>query len=195
MGIFKTDPQAADKKALAEQLEGLKKAPTDVRLLMRAAELEHKLALTTDASQHYGRAALRYAEEGFLLKAVAVNKIAYTLVPDSPELLEREADFYKELELIHDAFESIKRAVHLHERRGDRPSSLASRRKLLTIDPENAAGRVAVAEMLVQEGKNAEALDQLSQVAVDLHLQGKHAARDKVKARLAYLRRTLHVAG
>jgi tetratricopeptide (TPR) repeat protein len=193
MGIFKTDPQAADRKVLAEQVEALKKNPTDVRALMRAAELEHRLGLP-EASPHYARAAIRYAEEGFVLKALAVNKIAYTLQPESPELFEKEAEFYAELELIADAFESIKRAIALHDARGDKPRSLASRRKLLSIDPDNAAGRVALAELLLQDGKNAEALDQLAKVAVDLHIQGKPAARDRVNARLAYLRRTLKTA-
>ena len=193
MGIFKSDPQAADKKALAEQLEALKKNGADIRALMRAAELEHKLGMP-EASDHYARAAVRYAEEGFVLKAVAVNKIAYTLRPDSPELFEKEAEFYAELELVHDAFESIKKAIALHDARGDKPRSMASRKRLLSIDPDNAAGRVALAEILLQEGKHTEALDQLAKVAVDLHIQGKPAARDRVNARLAYLRRTLRSA-
>jgi tetratricopeptide (TPR) repeat protein len=193
MGIFKSDPQAADKKALGEQLDALKKNTSDVRALMRAAELEHKLGLP-EASDHYARAASRYAEEGFVLKAVAVNKLAYTLRPESPDLFEKEAEFYAELELIHDAFESIKKAIALHDARGDKPRSLASRKKLLSIDPDNAAGRVAVAELMLQEGKHREALDQLSKVAVDLHVQGKPSARDKVNARLAYLKRTLKTA-
>ena len=152
MGIFKSDPQAADKKALGEQLDALKKNANDVRALMRAAELEHKLGLP-EASDHYAHAASRYAEEGFVLKAVAVNKIAYTLVPDSPDLLEKEAEFYAELELIHDAFESIKKAIALHDARGDKPRSLTSRKKLLSIDPDNAAGRVAARRAVAARGQ------------------------------------------
>src|SRR4051812_27965582 len=123
MGLFKSDPQAADRKQLDDVLENLKARPTDVRLLMKAAEAEHKLGLPEDASKHYALAAERYAEEGFLLKAVAVNKIAFGFAPTSPELLEAEAGYYAQLELISDAFESLKRAIVLHEKRGDKPSA------------------------------------------------------------------------
>jgi hypothetical protein len=189
MGLFKTDPQAAEKKSLVEAQEQLAKAPNDVRVLMRVAELEHKLGMAAEAGSHYARAASRYAEEGFLLKAVAVNKVAFGLCPTSAELLEREAEFYAELELIIDAFESLKRAIQLHEQRGDTERAFAARRKLLAIDPDNAAGRVAEAEFALAKGKVAEALDALAKVAVQLHLEGKTEPRDKVNARLTFLKR------
>lgn len=194
MGLFKSDPQEAEKKALSEALEQLSKRPTDVRLLMKAAETEHKLGHGPEAAKHYAAAANRYAEEGFLLKAVAVNKIAAGLTPDAPELWENEANFYAQLELVQDAFDSLKKAIALHETRGDKPSAFAARRKLLAIDPDNAAGRVALAEFFVAQGKVDQALEELSKVAVQLHLDGKHLDRDRVKARVAFLKKKLQPA-
>lgn len=191
MGLFSSDPQSAEAKQLAELLAQLATRPTDVRLLMKAAEAEHKLGLLAQAAGHYALAAERYAEEGFLLKAVAVNKIAFGLAPGSAALLEAEAGYYAQLELVPDAFESLKRAIALHEQQGDAAAGLAARKKLLAIDPDNAAGRVALAEFFVQKGDVPRALDELSKVAVQLHLHGKHHDRDRVNARVAALKRRL----
>jgi Tfp pilus assembly protein PilF len=158
---------------------------------MKAAEAEHRLGQSAEAAQHYASAANRYAEEGLLLKAVAVNKIAFGLTPDSPELMEQEANFYAQLELIHDAFESLRQAIALHEKRGDKVNAFAARRKLLAIDPDNAAGRVALAEYFVTQGKVDQALEELAKVAVQLHLHGKHRDRDRVNARVAHLKKKL----
>lgn len=195
MGLFKSDPAAADRKALTEAEAELAARPTDVRLLMKVAELAHKAGQTAQAAQHYAQAASRYAEEGFLLKAVAVNKIAAGLSPESPELCEQEANFYAQLELIQDAFESLKRAIALHDARGDKPGAFAARRKLLAVDPDNAAGRVALAEFFVGQGKVDQALEELARVAVQLHLDGKHRDRDRVKARIAFLEKKLQPTG
>ncbi|MBS2029056.1 MAG: hypothetical protein JST54_14230 [Deltaproteobacteria bacterium] len=191
MGLFKSDPQAEDKKALSEALDELKARPSDVRLLMKAAEASHKLGQGFESARYYAQAANRYSEEGFLLKAVAVNKIAAGLLPDAPELMEQEAEFYAQLELVQDAFESLKKAIALHEKRGDKVNAFAARRKLLAVDPDNAAGRVALAEFFVTQGKVNEALEELAKVAVQLHLHGKHRDRDKVNARVAYLKKKL----
>jgi len=194
MGLFKSDPQSAEKKALNDALDELKARPTDVRLLMKAAESSHKLGVSYDAAKFYAQAANRYSEEGFLLKAVAVNKIAAGLLPDAPELMEQEAEFYAQLELVQDAFESLKKAITLHDKRGDKTNAFAARRKLLAVDPDNAAGRVALAEFFVTQNKVTEALEELAKVAVQLHLNGKHRDRDRVNARVAYLKRKLQPA-
>jgi tetratricopeptide (TPR) repeat protein len=186
MGFFTTDPQAADKKALAEANELLSRSPGDVRTLMRVAELQQKLGQTEAAAQVYARAADRYAEEGFGLKAVAVNKVAYTLVP-RPALYEREFELYLDLDLLHDAFESLKKAIDAYESQGNWDAAAAARQKLLVIDPDNAAGQVAVAEAQVAEGRLAEGIASLNKLINQLGSQPD--LRERVHARVAVLRR------
>ena len=110
MGLFKTDPQANEKKALAEANEALAANPNDVRALVKAADAQQKLRQTQDAARLYARAAERFVEEGFGLKGIAMNKVAYGLLPH-PTLLERESHYYKELDMLPDAFEALKKAA------------------------------------------------------------------------------------
>jgi thioredoxin-like negative regulator of GroEL len=71
---------------------------------------------------------------------------------------------------------------------------MAARKKLLAIDPDNAAGRVALAEFFVARGDVPRAMEELAKVAVQLHLHGKHLDRDRVNARVAALKRRLSPA-
>jgi tetratricopeptide (TPR) repeat protein len=191
MALFKSDPQAAEKKALAEQLQLLEKTPQDVRILMKAADLHHRLGQLKDAGPLYARAARRYAEEGFFLKAVGVNKVAISLRPEDPFLLEEEAALYNQLDLGLDAFESMKKAIALHEKSGNKEGEAAARRRLVEIDPDNLAGRVAIAEELVTRGSLGPALDQLDKVAGELSVLKRTIDLDRVKGRIDFLREQL----
>lgn len=193
LSLFRTaDPLAAERKALMDLLEEMDQRPNDVKLLMRAGELEHKLGRPSEAAIHYANAALRYATEGFVLRAVAVNKIAYGLTP-VPELLEQEAVFYAQLDLLQDAFESLKRAISIHTQRGYADKAAAARRKLLDLDPDSAAGHVAIGEEHIARGRFAQAIESMNRANTTLTEAERADEQQLVKARLRFLE--LKVAG
>ena len=77
------------KKAL-ELFEELHKAePDDLRVHVKLAELREKLGQTDKAVKDYIKIANAYAEQGFVVQAIAINKIVLRLDPDRTEIKER----------------------------------------------------------------------------------------------------------
>ncbi len=77
------------RKAL-ELFEALHKAePDDLRVHVKLAELREKLGQKERAVRDYIQIANAYAEQGFVVQAIAINKIVLRLDPERTEIKER----------------------------------------------------------------------------------------------------------
>ena len=76
-------------KAKGEFLEVLKLSPNDQYSILKAGDCEAKLGDVDGAIRYYDKVAEIYAKEGFLVKAIAVNKLILRLRPDSPRIMDR----------------------------------------------------------------------------------------------------------
>jgi len=63
-------------------------APRDMYLARKIGEMYQRMGRTKEAVEAYKNAAKLYAEEGFLYKAISVNKIILSLHPDDREVAE-----------------------------------------------------------------------------------------------------------
>ncbi len=77
------------KRALAAYLELERLETRDAQWPKRAAEAYRKLARDTDAIAAYARSADRYAQNGFLVQAIAVYKLILQIDPKHPDTLRR----------------------------------------------------------------------------------------------------------
>ncbi|MDB4957024.1 MAG: putative transcriptional regulator, Crp/Fnr family [Myxococcales bacterium] len=77
------------KRALAAYLELERLEPRDAQWSKRAAETYRRLAKDKDAVQAYARAADRYAQNGFLVQAIAVCKLILQVDPKNDDALRR----------------------------------------------------------------------------------------------------------
>ncbi len=76
-------------KAL-EFFEGLHKAdPNDLRTYVKLAELREKTGDSSGAVKDYIMIAKAYAEQGFVVQAIAINKIILRINPEQTEIQER----------------------------------------------------------------------------------------------------------
>lgn len=72
----------------------LEKDPKNLNIRLKLGDLYAKLGDTAAAIREYTTAAVQYAEEGYLVKAIAVNKIIVRLDPSRKEALDRLSDLY-----------------------------------------------------------------------------------------------------
>ena len=80
------------------QLESYKSAlgqdPDNVNIRLKLGDLYAKIGDKKAAIQEYTTAAVQYADDGYLVKAIAVNKIIVRLDPSRQEALDRLSDLY-----------------------------------------------------------------------------------------------------
>lgn len=72
----------------------LEKDPNNVNIRLKLGDLYAKAGKKKAAIQEYTTAAIQYADDGFLVKAIAVNKIIVRLDPSRQEALDRLSDLY-----------------------------------------------------------------------------------------------------
>ena len=84
------------KKALDRYQKHCSQDPKDLRSCLRTAELEERLGQKEEAVQTYRKVAEAYAQDGFLLQAISVNKIILRIDPSARDINERLAQLYTE---------------------------------------------------------------------------------------------------
>src|SRR6478752_2105981 len=80
------------KRALAAYLELEVLEPTDAGWAKRAGETYKKLGNNNHAIQAFNRSVERYAQNGFLVQAIAVCKMILQIEPNHPDTLKRLAE-------------------------------------------------------------------------------------------------------
>ena len=83
-------------KALESFQKHCAQEPSDLRSRQKVAELLERLGRKVEALQEYRKVAETYAEEGFLLQAISVNKIILRMDPSLTDINNRLAQLYTE---------------------------------------------------------------------------------------------------
>ena len=84
------------KKALQSFQKHCDQEPTDLRSRLKMAELLERLGKKKEAIEEYREVAESYARDGFLLRAISVNKIILRIDPSLKDIDERLAQLYVE---------------------------------------------------------------------------------------------------
>ncbi len=161
--------------------------PKDVRVLLKIGELHGKKGDPRAAAAAFGRAADAYAEQGFFLKAVAVNKQMLKLAPDDARVNERLAGLYQQLGILSDAMAQLQLVAAAAERAGDGAKVLAVLRRMVEIDPENVGTLVKLGELHANAGQGGAALEHLRKAAARLEADGRADEYLRVAERIATL--------
>src|SRR5579871_1265483 len=85
------------KRALVAYLELERAEPGDAQWAKRAAEAYRKLGREDDAIAAYARAADRYAQNGFLVQAIAICKLVLQIRPGHAETLRKLSTMNEEV--------------------------------------------------------------------------------------------------
>lgn len=174
-------------KAIKEYQRIIDEDPRDIRILLKIGELHQKRGDNKEAAAALLRVAEAYSNDGFFLKAAAVYKQVLKLNPALLDVNLRLAELYQQLGLMSDAMLQYQLVANAYEKQGNARASLNLLKKLVDLEPDNAASRVRLAESYSNEGMTQEAIAELGRVAEQLKQSGRNDEFIKVAERLLFL--------
>jgi tetratricopeptide (TPR) repeat protein len=174
-------------KAIREYQRIIEEDPKDIRILLKVGELYQKRGDNRDAAATLLKVADSYASDGFFLKAAAVYKQVLKLNPSLLDVNVRLAELYQQLGLMSDAMQQFQLVAATYEKQGNAQAVLAILKKLVELEPDNAASRVRLAEAYSAENMTAEAIAELTKVATQLRQNSRTEEYAKVAERLIFL--------
>jgi len=107
-GLFsggKYEKELGDLKKKAAQ------EPKNFHLLVRIGDLLEKIGKRGEALEVYRKASAKYGQNGFLVQAIAVNKVVLRLDPSQVKIHDQLADLYAKREMVREETVERERAV------------------------------------------------------------------------------------
>ena len=146
-------------QAIKQYLEIIEKDPADLALLNTVGDLymREKPPKTAEALKQFQKLADSYIQEGFTVKAIAILKKISKLDSNAVDPLMKLAELYTVQGLGREAREQYAQAVELYKKKNQTDKAIEVFRKIVALDPENAAYRAKLAEFCEQVGKKADA--------------------------------------
>ncbi|HVH87318.1 MAG TPA: tetratricopeptide repeat protein, partial [Terriglobales bacterium] len=158
--------------AIAEYEKILKQDPKDLTVLNTIGDMYSRLGQSDRAADYFRKVGDAYASDGFVVKAIAMYKKLTKLGPASPESLIRLAELYTQQGLYNDARAQYTAIADQYLKNNDRENATGILKKMLELDPDNAAMQAKVADLYHKLGKNEEALGIYFSSAQSLHQRG-----------------------
>src|SRR5712692_7474497 len=143
--------------AIRHYLQIIEREPTDYILLNTVGDLYLREKNVVEALRHFNKLADTYTREGFTVKAIAIYKKIQKLDPGRVEPLVKLAELYAMQGLSREAREQYAQAVAFYRKKNQTDKALEVFRKIIQLDPENAAQRARLAEFCEQLGRKADA--------------------------------------
>src|SRR5262249_43676056 len=187
-GAAKLVAKGAFDKAIREYQKVVDLDPRDVRVLQKMGELFQKKGDNPQAASFFTRVAEVYAQDGFFLKSVALDKQVRKLNPELVEVNVKLAELHQHLGLMPEGMAFFQVVVAHHERRGDTKATFATLKKMVDLDPENVSSRLKLAELYAREQMGGEALAEFKRSAEWLERNNRPDDRLRVLERNAALR-------
>lgn len=115
----------------------LEKNPDNVNIRLKLGDLYAKIGDKHAAISEYTTAAIQYAKDGYLVKAIAVNKIIVRLDPSRQEALDRLSDLYFQRGIAADPLvQSYRESRQQQEVQEMAEETLEDQEELPVIEPE-----------------------------------------------------------
>lgn len=167
-------------KAIDEYRKVLSADPRDIRTRLKLIDLYGRAGRKKEAIDECLQVAESYADQGFYLKAIAVYKQALRIDPDNPKLYRNMGELYVKQGLVGDALAAFKKGVDCLRQRGQTEEAQDLLSRMEEMAPENAAIKVHLAEMYLEDGKLAAFSAELDKIM--LQLKGEGRARKLLQA-------------
>ncbi|HJZ86096.1 MAG TPA: tetratricopeptide repeat protein [Polyangia bacterium] len=160
-------------KALGEYQSLVGQDGGDPQIWLRIAEVQVKKGDTQGAVATFEKIAMRWAADGFYMKAVAIYKQILALDPRNFSAHLRLGELYQMLSLLADAKRQLAQAAEIGALLGRQREVMDARRKLLAASPDDVHGRLALADEYLQAGATREATGLLAEAARYLESCGR----------------------
>jgi len=164
--------KGAKQKALKEYDKLLAADPRDAKLMLEIGDAYRRWGQVEEAISQYTKVASQFRQDGFDARAVAVYKQILNLDSKRFETYVQLGDLYQHMGLDAEAIGSLQTAADGYHKEGNKPKALELLRKMAALDPSNTTSRMKVADLLKQEGMDADAVSEYGEVADELKRQG-----------------------
>src|SRR5689334_6964536 len=165
--------------AIAEYEKVLKQDPKDLTVLNTIGDLYARLGRADLAVDYFRKVGEAYSSDGFVVKAIAIYKKLTKLNPAALDSVVRLAELYTQQGLYNDARTQYSAVADQYLKNNDREQATGILKKMLDLDPENAAMQAKVADFYLKLGKNKEALEIYFNSAQSLFQRGSPDAANE----------------
>ncbi len=170
--------------AIAEYRKVIKEDPKDLTVMNTVGDLCARLGQTAEALQYFKQVGEAYAADGFIVKAIAIYKKLTKLSPAATDSIIKLAELYAQQGLYNDARSHYLNIADRCLRAGDNQQASRIFRKMLELDPENAAMQAKLADLYVKLGNKEEARNIFFGAAESLFRRGAMEAADEALGRV-----------
>ncbi len=169
--------------AIREYRKVLKKNPRDANTLNRVGDLYARIERIDDAVGLFMRIAEQYADEGFLLKAIAIYKKIIKLAPTRLPVYEQLAELYHRQGLVNEARSQYQVLADYYDKHNDEEAALAIFQHMVDLEPENPSHRAKLADLSQRLGRVDDAIGQYKAVAEQMLSEGHFEKASRVYER------------
>lgn len=171
-------------KAVDEWKSLLKNKSEDANVYNTIGDLYLKGKQREPALDAYCKACDIYADSGFSLKAIAVNKKILKLDPKNLEALTRMAQLNVERGMVNNAKECYLTIAEHHIRSGAHEKALEAYQKIVDLDPKNLKVKLGLADLYFKENMVQEGSRIYGEVIGALLEQGRYEDAEKFCTKL-----------
>ncbi len=160
-------------KAIDEYKRVLSADPRDIRTRLKLIDLYGRARKIREAIEECLQVSEAYADQGFYLKAIAVYKQAVRIDAENPLLYRNMGEMYVKQGLMGDALGTFKRGVDVLRRQGRTSEAQEMLTRMEEMAPENAAIKVHLAELYLEDGNYEAFEEELSKLILQLRGEGR----------------------
>ena len=176
--------------AIAEYEKVLKQDPKDLTVLNTIGDLYARIGRADLAADYFRKVGEAYSSDGFVVKAIAIYKKLTKLNPGALDSVVRLAELYTQQGLYNDARTQYSAVADQYLKNNEREQATGILKKMLDLDPDNAAMQTKVADLYLKLGKNQEALEIYFNSAQSLYQRGSIDAANEALSHVLKLNPT-----
>jgi tetratricopeptide (TPR) repeat protein len=167
--------QGKIQSAIGEYKQVVANDPKDFGTLNMLGDLYTKNSDKPHAVKCYTAVAEHYSKQGFAQKAIAVYNKITKLQPGSIEISAKLAELYRFKGSLNEARVHYKTVAEQYERDGKKLEALEIRKQIASLDPNDEAIQLKLAEDYLAEDQHDDAADAFAEAGVRLAKKGRHS--------------------
>lgn len=165
--------------AIAEYEKVIKEDPKDLTVLNTIGDLNARVGNNDEATYYFKKVGDQYAQNGFVVKAIAIYKKLTKIGPYNAENTTKLAELYGQQGLFNDARVHYMQVADQLLKSGDNNQAARVFQKILELDPENAHTQSKLADLYQKLGKKDEARNIYYTAAESLYARGSYDAAEE----------------
>jgi pilus assembly protein FimV len=173
--------------AISEYEKVIKEDPKDLTVLNTIGDLCARVGNNDQATYYFKKVGDQYAQNGFVVKAIAIYKKLTKIGPYNSENTTKLAELYGQQGLYNDARVHYMQVADHLLKSGDNAQAARVFQKILELDPENAHTQAKLADLYTKLGKKDDARNIYFSAAESLYARGSYTAAEEALGKVLAL--------